>query len=599
MMNRSKTFFHNIREIVRGDFNAIRHNVVAWVIIVGLAVIPSLYAWYNIQASWDPYGNTGNLKIAVANDDDGYDGSLSPLTINMGDTLVSKIKKNDSFNWIITDSDAAIEGVKSGKYYAAIVIPDDFSTKLMSVFTTAVEPAQIIYYSNEKENAIASKVTDSGASAVEEKIDAVISKTVVQLVMGLVQNLTADNDDSAYTLNAVNGVMNSLKGIEQQLQAMHSAIDALSSSVDAMIVLLDSTSGMDASITQTTSEMRKSLEKIDATSAIERISELATGTLKDDLTKLYTNLETVTTSTQSILSDFDRAGKSITNAADSTKADMISLRDNLNSTSAALGRAENSIGSLISKLETALADKDLDTIRTILGENSDDLSSFLSSPVTMKKTSIYPVANYGSAMAPFYTSLAIWVGGTILGCMIFTTMSEKRKKELKGLTYTQEYVGRYVLFLTIGIIQAFIICGGDLWFLGIQCEHPFKFMLCGIISSIVFVNFAYTMIASFGDVGKAVCVVMLVIQVAGSGGTFPIEMLPRVFRALYPLVPFAHSMPAFREAIAGCYGMTYWKELGILLIYLVILLFIGLVLRRPIIKISRLLKEKLEDTKVI
>lgn len=598
-MSRMRNASNNIWEIIKGDFEHIRHNVVAWVIIVGLTVMPSLYAWYNIQASWDPYGNTGNLKIAIANDDFGYDGELTPIPINMGENLINSIQKNDSFNWVPTDSENAIDGVKSGKYYAAIVIPEGFSNDLMSLFSSNTKRAKIIYYSNEKENAIASKITDSGADAVQDKIDTVITKTIVQAIMNMVQKFISDDESDQYTFNAVNGVMNSLIGIQQQIQAMQAAIDALSASTDAMIVLLDSAEGFDTSVAQMTQEMRKTMATIDAADAIAKVSTVATGQLKEDFTKLYNNLQKVTASTEVVLDDLDSASKDLTKAANLTKADMISLRDNLNNTSAALSRADRSMGDLIAKLEAALADEDLDTIRTILGEDSDELSSFLAAPVNVEENKIYPVDSYGSAMAPFYTSLAIWVGGTILAAMLFVELSEERRKKLKNLTYTQEYIGRYVLFFLIGITQSLIICGGDLWFLGIQCEHPLKFLLACVISSIVFVNLAYTFTASFGDVGKAICVIMLVIQVAGSGGTFPIEMEPTLFRALYPLLPFAHSMPAMREAIAGCYGAEYWKQLGILLIYLVFSLILGLVLRRPVIKISRRLREKLEDTKVI
>ena len=144
-----------------------------------------------------------------------------------------------------------------------------------------------------------------------------------------------------------------------------------------------------------------------------------------------------------------------------------------------------------------------------------------------------------------------------------------------------------------------LICLGDLYFLEIQCEHPFYFMLAGWFTSIVFVNLLYTLTVSFGDIGKAICVVLMVIQVAGSGGTFPIEMTPTFFQKLYVLLPFTHSMAAMRECIAGFYGNVYWKELGILGLYLIASLLLGLVLRKPIIRLNEAFNEKLEETKVI
>lgn len=598
MKNRLKLRSHNIKEIIKGDFNHIRTNVIAWVIIVGLTVMPSLYAWFNIQASWDPYGNTGNLKIAIASDDSGYDGNLSPVELNMGDTLVSSIGKNKTFKWVVTDSEDAIDGVKSGRFYAAIVVPEDFSRDLMSIFSSKIENAEIMYYSNEKENAIATKVTDSGANSIEEKIDSTITKRVVEILMNTIQNLTDEGDADELALGAVSGVIGGLSGVRQQIQTAEASASALSGSIDSAIFLLDSAGGTGDSAADTNEALKEILGNIDKVDVTGLVDQAPAG-LKEDLIQLDSNLKALNSSAGAVINDLDSAGKDLSTAANLTKKDLAALSSNLKSTSAALANSDKTLGNLITKLQAAMNNEDLDTVRTILSEDSDELSSFLSSPVSLETTAVYPVDNYGSAMAPFYTSLAIWVGGTILVAMLFTELSEERRNKLHNLTYTDEYIGRYALFFIIGILQAIIVCSGDLWFLGIQCEHPFKFMLAGMISSLVFVNLAYTLSASFGDIGKAICVIILVIQVAGSGGTFPIEMEPPIFRALYPILPFAHSMPAMREAIAGCYGMEYWKQLGILLIYLVFSLILGLVLRRPVIKLNISLKEKLEDTKVI
>ena len=114
----------------------------------------------------------------------------------------------------------------------------------------------------------------------------------------------------------------------------------------------------------------------------------------------------------------------------------------------------------------------------------------------------------------------------------------------------QLYLGRMILLICIGILQSALICLGDLYFLGIQCEHPFLFVVTGCFSSLVYVNIIYALTVSFGDIGKAVAVVLMVMQVAGSGGTFPIECAPKFFQAVYPMLPFVHSMNAMRECIA-------------------------------------------------
>lgn len=231
----------------------------------------------------------------------------------------------------------------------------------------------------------------------------------------------------------------------------------------------------------------------------------------------------------------------------------------------------------------------------MLSGSPAELSSFLAAPVELKTEKIYPVANYGSAMAPFYTTLAIWVGGVVLVAMISVNVSEKTEKAL-SLKPHHAYFGRYITFLILGLIQSTIIALGDLFFLGIQCEHPILFLLAAWLTSIVYVNLIYTLTVSFGDVGKAIAVILMVIQVAGSGGSFPIEVLPEFFQRLYPLMPFAHSMNAMRECIAGMYQNTYWIEMGCLAIFLIPSLLLGLVLRKPVIRLNHTFTEKLEST---
>ena len=156
----------NIWAIFKGDVNRIRKNVIAMIVIVGITVVPSLYAWFNIAASWNPYENTGGLKVAVATVDEGYEGDLISVNLNLGEQVISALHENTQLDWIFTTKKKAVNGVKSGKYYAAIVIPKEFSKNMMSVFTEDVQKPQIMYYSNAKENAIAPKVTDNGAAAI-------------------------------------------------------------------------------------------------------------------------------------------------------------------------------------------------------------------------------------------------------------------------------------------------------------------------------------------------------------------------------------------------------------------------------------------------
>ena len=192
---------------------------------------------------------------------------------------------------------------------------------------------------------------------------------------------------------------------------------------------------------------------------------------------------------------------------------------------------------------------------------------------------VYETANYGSSMAPFYTVLAIWVGALILVAVIHLKIHPAPGiTELK--TY-QEFFGRYTLFFLIGQAQTLLCVLGDLFFIEIQCEHPFLFWLAAAVSSFVFTIMIYSLTFVFGNVGEALAVVIMVIQVAGTGGTFPKEVLPDIYQKVFDFLPFPYCMTALRECVAGMYRADYWISLGKLLLFALIFLAMALLLKKP------------------
>ena len=179
----------------------------------------------------------------------------------------------------------------------------------------------------------------------------------------------------------------------------------------------------------------------------------------------------------------------------------------------------------MSKLEKMQQTGDFSELKDLFADKNDELSAFLAKPVSLKTTKVYEIENYGSSMAPFYSTLAIWIGGIIMVALMSVAVPASALEGLSGIKNNHLYLGRYLTFLILGLAQSSLAIGlGALFYLGIQCRHPFLFMLACWISSIVYVNIIYTLTVSFGDIGKAISVVLLVIQVAGTlEGTFPLE----------------------------------------------------------------------------
>ena len=756
--------------IFKRDMCHATRNVIAVIVSMGLVVVPALYAWFNIAASWDPYGNTKALKVAVANNDKGYKSDLIPVRVNVGETIIGTLHANDQLDWQFVNSDKAIDGVKSGEYYAAIVIPKSFSADMMTLFSPDIKHAQLKYYLNEKINPIAPHITDQGATTVVNTIDKTFAKTIAQVGLDLASNILRYSQSpqmAEYMRNLddnLTTMADTLTGASQQVTAYSQLLGSANDIVDSTGRLLSSatkagkqarnalkqgksgatsltlagtsvTSSVNTALNQVSDAFDQVAAKVnkafdalgtDSATAANQLKELGeqissgeslydtyitslkhmrasveqlpdgdaakqpildaidreialleaakgdtqklTQELKDASTQVTQNAAAAEHSRKEILGRIASAKQSITDVHDdyttnvkpkidalaSTVSTLISQTDGmitqLNGTADDLDDVTSGVGSnvasiqstlgaiakklnssaatvkeLITKLDAGDSDSvsdsgESDELRALTTANASTLSTLISAPVALHRVAVYPIANYGSAMAPFYTILSIWVGAIILCAMLKVTISDREKAHVLGLGDTlpriagpsgpgnasrwglrldHEYFGRYAIFALLALLQGTLVCLGDMYFLGVQANHALQFLAVGWLAALVFSNIVYTLTVSFGDIGKAVAVVLLVMQVAGSGGTFPIETLPKFFQMLYPFLPFPHAIDAMHAAMAGSYGNEYLLDMVYLALFLIPSLLLGLVLRKPVIRLNNWVSRNLESTKVM
>ncbi len=733
----------NIWKIFTGDLKKLVKQPFALVIIIGLCVIPSLYAWFNIFANWDPYANTGGIPVAVVSLDKDFtrkDGSV----VNMGESVLESLHSNTSVKWIFLDTEEeAQEGVEAGKYYAAIVITDKFTYSMYNVFSDDFENPSLIYYQNQKSNAIATKITDTvagtlqntinetfikvaattifeegnsvsdqmqGDSYVEEfradleelndnlkeystmidtfragndrleaaithvnyeipvmqkKLDATTASlnqssqnlsstrdtlsnfsTNVDTSMSTIQTsledmkkildqskladdtaqMTKDLNKVARDTNTLNGQVNNLLAalIEQRVQGSVSGGDASTGSGSG------NTAATDAAI-EALKAMQKELDMMNTVigSVLESTDEQAAEKAKVNVNNAMNNLKNVIDSCENSVSNMQgiyknnlvpQMQKVLTNMSDSLNqvtnlvntlsstvqnigVVMEGVGDAVDGTSESLGQIQGVVDGISQKLtdlteqlEGASEEEMMDILVRFLGGDPDSLGAYFASPVTMETIAMYPVATYGSAMTPFYSTLAIWVGSTILVALVKVKASPKN---LKNVQSYQLYFGRYLLFLLLAQIQAAIIVAGDLWLLKVNIVEPGLFFLAASFTATAFSLLIYSLTLAFGDVGKAVCVIVMVLQIAGSSGTFPIELLPDIYQKIYIFFPFPYAITAMREALAGMYGTAYMAALAKLILFMLEGLLIGLVIRIPFVKLNHFVEERMEDTELM
>ena len=705
----------NIFRIFVTDVKRIFTNVVALVVMMGLTVIPCLYAWFNIFSNWDPYGAsaTGNLPVAVYSDDKGK--TVDDFSINVGETIIDNLKANNSINWKFTDSSSeAIEGVKRGTYYACLIISEGFSNDLISFLGGKPVHPHITYYENEKKNAIAPKITATVKTTVQSEVNSAFVGTLADAVIrassfslssekgkgfynSIIDRLyTLDNDlttmisvlDSYISLmNTAESLMKAVEAVNIEmdgiLNAGNKAIDAAQSAAEAATVTFDVTGDIvTRTLRSTANDLRTLKSKTDRISASIgsasktadlslknlslAVSAARTGvtqsisfaeaflgydyskeleTINNDFDKLMSDISATENASGKLGADQEQLFSAISNdlsvTADNIEAlsDMYDtyvdpkLKDMLSSLRTSLDSAEdllNTTGStidsvsavlstypdltgfgsssltssreelvemkaklsaLIGKLNSAKGNEKYQAFLNLLEKDPELISDFISSPVAVEENPVYEIKNNGSATAPFYIVLSIWVGALILIAIVHTKVIDPIGVT-KERNY-QNYFGRYLVFFFIGQFQTILTALGAIFFVGIQVQHPFLFFIAANFTAFAFTMINYSLAYAFGAVGEAASIVLMVVQVAGSGGTFPVEVLPKAFQVLYKYMPFAHSMNAIRETVAGMHENDYFFYLSGLIWWIIASLVIGLFLSIPVKKLN----EKIEHSK--
>ena len=673
----------NILAIFISDIKALSKRFFALAIICAITVLPALYAWFNIFANHDPYGSTGNIKIACASDDLGYE-DLEGESVNMGEKVIAELAEKDNINFIpYSSSDDAIRAAESGECYAAIVIHKDFTRSMYDLSAALSSENEVItFYENCKLNAVANKITETAASTVQQTIQVEYLNVLYETVFGKIDKLFGNVDteesgenvldafcrmrdstravsdalaqfssDSLEFADDLNGI--STEGISEKLSGVESAVDASGSSlenvrasylalsaklaetVDRMLTILETPETTAAGSGQLKTEAENLLETAASLNAVtpeyyERINEgteefmttLSSATdggatpseqvlnnmrqdLKnikalrgsidntitsyfDLLTDLSDNLSPVINSLSRTVSSIDPTMRSAADTLYALDGSMVYLR-------IMLDELEKTLDRIIENLEAFYENGTLSTLADMLEGDSSAFAEFFSCPVTVKTEALYPVKDYGTAMAPFYSTLAIWVGCVILGAII---KAEADPRKLKNVTENQLFFARFLLYLILSEIQTVIIVMGDVYILGVDCISLGKLWFASAVTSFVFTCLIYSLILAFGDIGKAIVVVIMVLQIAGSGGTYPIEILEPVFSKLYLFFPFPYAIEAMREAICGFYANDYWIYLGELMIFGVLGLIIGLFVRRPFIDVNKYVEEEMHGAGV-
>lgn len=714
-----------IFKVFQGDIKKLIKSPVAIIIVTGLCILPSLYAWINIKACWDPYSNTGNLPIVVVNNDEGKD--FNGEHINVGDEVVKNLKENKSIGWVFKDEWQANDGLNRGEYYALIEIPNNFTEGLISITTTTPIKTEIIYKANEKANAIATKIADVAKDSVVREIKTnfvdTVNETSIKVINELADKLqtskpqilslketmvsaTEDLDKvSEYMTNVsvqskefqdylkkmqndlpkitdgINNLQSVVEVSKNVTQYTNNIVNLSSSNIDSDIIKIQAANNDIKNLINTIKQDIKNDNKENILESLNKISDLnnkAIAFLDEDIKILQTiydyagsdiilqqiNLlssirdtfenreqlieslasaienneatENINELLDSLSSAVDDMSSYLSEASNFYYSSVVNVFDNLTNGSALkLDTIENILEStkiIVPELKAlsnfmistnslsvnqinelndkviSLNDKlndlneetkeftsdTIDEMVTFMLKNPDEIASFISSPIELKEEEVYDSGIFGVGLTPFYSVLAIWIGALLACCLLSVECEEKFKIQLKLNTF-QEHFGKLLLFLAISLIQSFIIVLGDIYILGVNPESMKVLFIFTILASITFTVIIFTLVSLLGNVGKAIVVIMMVFQIAGAGGIYPIQTNPEIFGILEPLWPFTYAINGFREGISGALESHVKSYVLALIGFIGVFLALSIV-KRPFHKLSSMMDHKFRES---
>ena len=771
----------NVLEIVRNDFRVIRQNTMTGIMVFGLVLIPLLFTCFNVLASWEPFENTEKLKIAVASNDRGHRTDIGAIDVNLGNEVLSKLSRNHDIDWQITDSEDAIDGTKSGDYYAAIVLPENFSTELMTFYVRGTKAPKLTLYTNEKKNALSSIITSKGASGVIQEIDKNFTQVVASVGLGAITSLdeyldTSDSkqaltrvqnrvDDTAARLRSGAQTARSLSTLVETTVPLVETADSILENAGARMDILRNGSGdgnVAGDLEAAVGNVRDSVSTaLDATQSSyegvrDRVNELVDGTQAtsgatadtfdamaakfgqqaDGLTAMRDRLEdtvgavvpgvakpgydraisdlnTSIARTRGLQESFSAVaadlrggrdtGSSISQAKDAFTAAIAAvenaknsyeqnLRPQIDALSEPVSRLSNDIevigedirgirgtisGSPVdtlrktsaatmglstrfddlaarfdeihNALEEAKDTGDLSRIAEAVGDDPSALAAQLAAPVQVEEDPVFPVQSFGAGMAPFYATLALWIGALLSSVLIRTTVrsrsgqsvgdevgadevedvvsdavddaqgdaaaevgddadaevnaeasdAETNAAQADDYTRVEKYFGRFATFASVGLVQSTLMVLGLQVYVGIEPAHRFLMLLAGWVISLVFMMIIFSFVFTFDNAGKAICVLLLVMQVSAAGGAYPLPLVPQWVQNISPWLPGTYAIDMLRSSIAGIYEADYWKLMFMLALFIIPSLILALGLQRIFEKGINGIKNAIEETKVM
>lgn len=410
----------------------------------------------------------------------------------------------------------------------------------------------------------------------------------------------SDMQQIMYIMSHLKEGTNELNTAVNEGNSLKAAVAQLNSSVNGKPTLSEAVSGIYDSVTNglapSISLLNSSVNgknSDDKTSLLFGMKQLSNGindlnniapALASGVSQLYAGASTLSNGT----ADLYNGATTLNQGTNELYSGAVSLNDGTSKLYSGVSELQNGTNKLYDgskELSSKLLDGAGDLNKN-LKNSSTTMSDFVAQPINVETEHLYADETYGVALAPYFIPISIWVGALLMFFVISDEVDKDIEVKAKSIVF-----GKYLVYIGIGALQAVCVSTAVL-FIGIRPSNLFVFYLFNIFISFVFIAIMQCLIFLLKDVGRLLGIILLVLQLASSAGTFPIELSPKFYRVISPFMPFTYVVSGLREVINGINYNIMGKDIAFLMIVFVVFFTLSLTFRGKVIKIHEIIEEK-------
>ncbi len=386
--------------------------------------------------------------------------------------------------------------------------------------------------------------------------------------------------------------------IEQFINLLKSNVAIQSDFVNSLNSAADKIESSSSSIEAQRGEIKDKINQ--AVASIKTIQSSYNENLGPKLEELNGDITKVVSKLKSNNETLDALNNSLTSSMNDANSKMGTIEQTLSNASEKLNKASDELSTIHSRFSEAMTSGGVEKVKELIADDPSLLATNLSAPISIERNAEFSSANFGSSMSPLYSMLGLWVGALLSVVLIKTNPTKEQIASCERRPHMHElFLSRFGIFAIVSLMQSTMLAFGNMFFIGVQINEPIAYFLVYWISGLVFQFIMYTLVASFGNVGKAIGVLLLIVQVTGSGGTFPLQLLPDYSSYMHPILPASYVIDAIRSAMFGIYEGDLFVSLGKLLLFTLPCFLIGFVLRRPFVRLNEKFVAKLEESELV